>query len=86
MQKFCFIPSSLEQTKTFRTGKINLEMVPKSSFLFPLKPRYMKTFRCDNKLIRFFLVSFLNFKKSSKCSDWILKIFGTDSNDLLLLR
>ncbi len=53
MQKFYFIPSSLEQTKTFLTGKINLEIVPKSSFLFPLKPRYMKTFRCDNKLIRF---------------------------------
>ena len=53
MQKFCFIPSNLEQTKTFRTGKINLEIVPKSSFLFPLKPGHMKMFWCDNKLIRF---------------------------------
>ncbi len=30
-----------------------LEIVPKSSVLFPLKPRYMETFRYDNKLMRF---------------------------------
>ncbi len=67
--------SSLEQTKTFQTGKKKFEIVRKSSVLFPLKPRYMETFRCYNKLIRFRSGFVFKLKKSPKCSDSIFKNF-----------
>ncbi len=49
---------SLEQRKTFRTGKKNLGTVVKSSILFNLEPRGMETFRSDNQKLFIFFFKF----------------------------
>jgi hypothetical protein len=99
-KSFVLFLSNLKQTKTFQTGKKKLEIVRKSSVLFPLKPRYMETFGCNNKLIRFHSGFVFKLKKSPKRSDMIFKNFwnrlkrsafvpiksGPNQNVLVLLR